>query len=140
MIANGRWGFWTAICAFALSGCTTGGTFQALNVTNVELSETNFDIVATNVSGRAHADFLLGISGSTGSVSNTFALARVGGTATLYNDALMDLWDNYEDAYGSAEGRNLVLANVRYDTDILNLVVFTKTTLIIHADVIEFRP
>ncbi len=51
----------------------------------------------------------------------------------------MDLWDNYERTYGSAQGRNLVLANIRYDTDILNLVVFTRTTLIVHADVIEFR-
>jgi hypothetical protein len=120
-------------------GCTTAGTFQSQNVTNVELSETNFEIIARNVSGRANADFLLGISSSTGSVSSTLALVRVGGTPTLYNDAIMDLWDNFENDYGRAEERNLVLANVRYDTDILNLVVFTKTTLIIHADVIEFR-
>jgi hypothetical protein len=131
--------FLTVLCALGMYGCTTAGTFQSQNVTNVELSETNFEILAKNVSGRAYADFLLGISSSTGSVSSTLALARVGGSATLYNDALMDLWDNYEDMYGSTEGRNLVLANVRYDTDILNLIVFTKTTLIIHADVIEFR-
>ena len=131
--------FLFVISLFTVYGCTTAGTFQSQNVTNVELSETNFDILARNVSGTAHADFLLGISSSTGSVSNTLALVRVGGTPTLYNDAITDLWDNFEDDYGSADGRNLVLANVRYDTDILNLVVFTKTTLIIHADVIEFR-
>lgn len=131
--------FFSAICALGMYGCTTAGTFQSQNVTNIELSETNFEIIARNVSGRAHADFLLGISSSTGSVGSTLALVRVGGTPTLYNDAIMDLWDDFEDDYGSAEGRNLVLANVRYDTDILNLVVFTKTTLIIHADVIEFR-
>ena len=131
--------FLFVISLFTVYGCTTAGTFQSQNVTNVELSETNFDILARNVSGTAHADFLLGISSSTGSVSNTLALVRVSGTPTLYNDAITDLWDNFEDDYGSADGRNLVLANVRYDTDILNLVVFTKTTLIIHADVIEFR-
>ncbi len=131
--------FLFVISPFTMYGCTTAGTFQSQNVTNVELSETNFEIIARNVSGRANADFLLGISSSTGSVSSTLALVRVGGTPTLYNDAIMDLWDNFENDYGRAEERNLVLANVRYDTDILNLVVFTKTTLIIHADVIEFR-
>jgi len=89
--------------------------------------------------GTAYADYLLGFSTSSGAVSNTFALVRVGGTAMLYNDALVNLWSNFEAEHGSAEGRNLVLANVRYDTDILNLVVFTKTTLYIHADVIELR-
>ena len=125
--------------ALLLSGCTTGGAFLAQNLTNVDLSEDNFDIVARDVMGSAYADYLLGVSSSTGAVSNTFALVRVGGTAMLYNDAVNDLWRDFEENYGSAEGRNLVLANIRYDTDILNLLVFTKTTLYIHADVIEFN-
>ena len=127
------------ICALSLTGCTTGGAFLAQNQTNVELSEDNFDIIAKDVVGSAYADYLLGFSTSTGAVSNTFALVRVGGTATLYNDAVNSLWRNFEENYGSAEGRNLVLANIRYDTDILNLIVFTKTTLYIHADVVEFN-
>ena len=127
------------ICALLLSGCTTGGAFLAQNLTNVDLSRDNFDIIAKDVVGSAHADYLFGISSSTGSVSNTFALVRVGGTATLYNDAVNSLWRNFEENYGSADGRNLLLANVRYDTDILNLIVFTKTTLYIHADVVEFN-
>jgi len=127
------------ICALSLAGCTTGGAFLAQNQTNIELSEDNFDIIATDVVGSAYADYLLGFSSSTGAVSNTFALVRVGGTATLYNDAVKSLWRNFEENYGSAEGRNLVLANVRYDSDILNLIVFTKTTLYIHADVVEFK-
>ena len=131
--------FLFVICAVALCGCTTGGAFLGQNVTNIELSRTNFDILAKDVSGSAHADYLIGFSGSSGAVSNTLALVRVGGTATLYNDAIKSLWKNYEETYGSTEGRNLVLANVRYDTDILNLILFTKTTLNIHADVIEFR-
>jgi Mn2+/Fe2+ NRAMP family transporter len=95
MTVTSRVVFLAAICAFAMYGCTTAGTFQSQNVTNVELSETNFEILARNVSGRAYADFLLGISTSTGSVSSTLALVRVGGTPTLYNDAIMNLWDNF---------------------------------------------
>ena len=108
-------------------------------MTNIELSGTNFDIIARDLKGSAHADYLIGFGTSAGAVSNTFALVRVGGTATLYNDAIKSLWKNYEENYGSTEGRNLVLANVRYDTDILNLLLFTKTTLYIHADVVEFK-
>lgn len=122
-----------------LSGCSTGNAFLAQNQTNIELSRDNFDIVAKDVMGTAYADYLLGFSGSSGPVSNTLALVRVGGTAMLYNDALINLWSNFEENYGSAEGRNLVLANVRYDVDILNLLVFTKTTLFVHADVVEFK-
>jgi hypothetical protein len=122
-----------------LYGCTTGNAFLAQNQTNIELSEDNFDIVAKDVMGTAHADYLLGFSGSSGPVTNTLALVRVGGTAMLYNDALNNLWINFEENYGSAEGKNLVLANVRYDVDILNLLVFTKTTLYVHADVVEFN-
>jgi hypothetical protein len=127
------------ICALSLSGCTTGNAFLAQNLTNIELSRDNFDIIAKEGVGSAHADYLLGFSASSGAVSNTLALVRVGGTATLYNDAVNSLWRNFEENYGSAEGKNLVLANIRYDVDILNLVVFTKTTLYIHADVIEFN-
>jgi hypothetical protein len=127
------------VCAFFLSGCTTGGAFLAQNLTNVELSRDNFEIIAKEVVGTAHADYLLGLSSSSGAGSNTLALVRVGGTATLYNDALNNLWRNFEENYGSTEGRNLVLVNVRYDADILNLIVFTKTTLFVHADVVEFH-
>jgi hypothetical protein len=127
------------IFAISLSGCATGGSFLAQNVTNIELSGTNFDIIARNLEGSAHADYLIGFGTSAGAVSNTLALVRVGGTATLYDDAIRSLWQNYEKNYGSTEGRNLVLANVRYDTDILNLLLFTKTTLYIHADVVEFK-
>jgi hypothetical protein len=124
--------------ALFLSGCTTGGAFLAQNQTNVELAEDNFEIIARDVEGSAYADYLLGFSGSSGPVTNTLALVRVGGSAMLYNDALNSLWRNFEENYGSTEGRNLVLANVRYDADILNLIVFTKTTLYVHADVVEF--
>lgn len=122
-----------------LAGCYSGGSFLAHNMTNVELSENNFTILAREVQGTAHADYLIGLSSSAGAVTNTFALARVGGTAMLYNDAIKSLWKNYEEKHGSTEGKNLMLINVRYDADILNLLVFTRTTLYIHADVVEFK-
>lgn len=126
--------------ALLLPGCATGGAFIAQNRTNVELSADNFQYVARDVVGSAHADFILGFGVSTGPTANTLAIARVGGTATLYHDAVSDLWRNFEEEHGSVDGRNLVLANVRYDADILNLLLFTKTTLYVHADVVAFNP
>ena len=61
------------------------------------------------------------------------------GTATLYDTAVRDLWKNYEGTYGSTEGKKLALVNIRYDADMLNLFIYTKTTLYIHADVVEFK-
>ncbi len=127
-----------SISALSLSACTTGGSLLSTNVTNVELSEKNFSILARDVEGSAFADYLIGFGTSAGNVSNTFALLRLGGTATLYNDALKSLWKNYEAKHGSTANKNLVLTNIRYDTDILNLLLYTKTTLYIHADVVEF--
>ena len=112
---------------------------MANNVTNVELSEQNFEFVARNVEGFSRAEYVIGISYSSGFMANTLALVRTGGSAKLYNDAIKNLWDNFKLEYGSTEGRNLLLANVRYDTDILNLLLYTQTDLFIHADIIEFE-
>ena len=122
-----------------LTGCSTGGSFMANNVTNVDLSEQNFEFVARNVEGFSRAEYVIGISYSSGFVANTLALVRTGGSAKLYNDAIKNLWDNFKLEYGSTDGRNLLLANVRYDTDILNLLLYTQTDLYIHADIIEFE-
>jgi len=92
-----------------------------------------------NVEGFSRAEYVIGISYSSGFVANTLALVRTGGSAKLYNDAIKNLWDNFKLEYGSTEGRNLLLANVRYDTDILNLLLYTQTDLYIHADIIEFE-
>jgi hypothetical protein len=122
-----------------LSGCMTAGSFLSQNVTNVELSEPNFHIAAKNVEGYSDASYVLGFSLSYGPVANTFALARVGGTAKMYDQALKDLWNNYEAQYGDRKGKNLVLANIRTDSEILNLFVYTQTKLYITADIIEFK-
>ena len=121
-----------------LSGCYSAGSFLSQNVTNVELSDPNFSYVATNLEGSSKADYLIGVSFSTGFMANTFALVRVGGTATLYDDAIQALWEKYKEKHGDIEGKKLALVNIRYDTDILNLFIYTQTKLYIHADVVEF--
>ena len=50
----------------------------------------------------------------------------------------LSLWKNYQKEYGEIEGKKLVLTNIRYDTDILNLILYTQTKLFITADVVEF--
>ena len=122
-----------------LAGCSTGGSFLAHNATNGELSEANFKIIAENVEGNSKASYLLGVSFSNGSTANTLALLRVGGTAKLYDHAIQNLWKNFKEKHGDTEGKNLVLANIRIDTDILNLLLYTQTELFITADVIEFE-
>ena len=121
------------------SGCFTGGSFLSQNVTNVELTDSEFTIVAKDLEGYSKAEYLLGFSYSSGFLTNTAALVRIGGSAKLYNDAIKNLWKNYQAKYGETEGKKLLLANIRYDTDILNLFVYTQTELYIHADVIEFE-
>jgi len=122
-----------------LSGCFTGGSFIAHNATSVELSDANFNLIARDLEGYSKADYLIGFSFSSGFMANTLALVRIGGTAKLYDEAIKNLWKNYEEKYGEREGKKLALINVRYDTDILNLFVYTQTELYIHADVIEFE-
>ncbi len=121
-----------------LSGCYSAGSFLSQNVTNVELSDPNFNYVARNLEGSSKADYLIGVSFSTGFLANTFALVRVGGTATLYDDAIQDLWKKYKEKHGDLDGKKLALVNIRYDSDIINLFVYTQTKLYIHADIVEF--
>jgi len=127
------------ISALLISGCANTGLFFATNNTEVELSSNNYEIVATNVSGEAEAGYLLGISFSAGAATNTVALARVSGSGMLYMEALENLWKNYEEKHGSVIGKKLALVNVRYDSDALNLILYTKAKISIRADVVEFK-
>lgn len=72
-------------------------------------------------------------------MASTFAIARVEGSGMLYAEALEDLWENYESAHGPVSNQQLALTNVRYDTDILNLFVYTKVKITVRADVVEFQ-
>ncbi len=122
-----------------LYGCSTSGMFTSANLTNVQLQQANYKIVAANISGTAEAGYLIGVSFGTGPMTNTMALVRVSGTGMLYKEALENLWKNYEDKYGKVEGDKLALINVRYDTDALNLFLYTSAKIYIRADVIRFE-
>jgi len=123
---------------FLAVGCSSSGQFTSGNLTNVELSKKNYRIVATNVSGEASAGYLIGFSFGSGSNQSTFAVVRVEGKGLLYKEAVEKLWENFELEHGSPVGRQLALVNVRYDTDNLNLIVYTKPKVSIRADVVEF--
>ncbi|CAN5214804.1 hypothetical protein BH23BAC1_BH23BAC1_13520 [soil metagenome] len=123
-----------------LSGCASSGMFMSSSITNVQLTEANYNIVARSVSGEARAGYIFGASFGMGMYAQVFGIARVSGDRALYKTAMLDnLWNNFEANHGSAEGRNLALVNVRYDVEALNLFVYTQPILTIQADVIEFQ-
>lgn len=120
-------------------GCTSSGAFISANQTIVNLNDGNYIIKATNMAGEAETAYVLGLSYSTGLTANTLAVARVEGTGVLYAEALENLWDMYEKEYGAVADNKLALTNVRYDTDILNLLIYTKVKVMVRADIIEFE-
>lgn len=131
--------FLSLLGALLFSGCTNTGAFLAANQTIVNLNEDNFSIAATNVTGESQAGYLLGVSYSNGLAAGSLAIARVDGTGMLYAEALENLWQNYESEHGEVENGQLALVNVRYDTDILNLVLYSQIKITVRADVVEFR-
>lgn len=127
-------------CLFLFSGCANmGGMHVSTNQTTVELSEPNYSIVHTNVKGQASAAYILGISMSIGAYTDTLAVYRVEGTGMLYEEAMENLWNNYEKAHGKVEGKKLALVNVRYDSEAWNFLLYTKVRVYIRADMVEFK-
>ena len=124
---------------FTIVSCTTTGSFVSTNRTDVQLSEGNYKIVATDIHGQSEAAYVLGFSYSVAGFSaNTIAIARINGTGLLYQEALQSLWNNYKTQHGNIDGNKLALINVRYDNDILNLILYTSVKVYVRADVIEF--
>jgi len=123
----------------SFTGCSNAGMFSSVNVTDVRLSEDNYDVVATNITGSSRAGYILGFSFGPAAQVSTAAIARVSGTGMLYKEALENLWENYEIDHGPREDKRVALVNVHYDTDILNLLLYTEVKLFIHADVVEFK-
>ena len=121
-----------------LAGCAQSGLFAAGNLTQVQLNQANYRIVATDVSGRAEAGYLVGLSFTSGVATQTLALWRVSGSGHLYKEAMADLWANFTAEHGPVTGRKLALVNVRYDSDNLNLLVYAKPKIALRADVVEF--
>jgi len=129
----------TATLLVTASGCISSGLFSSTHLTNVELSESNYRIVANNVGGQASAEYILGISAAFSGEMQTLGLIRINGEGMLYQQALDSLWRNFEAQSGrSVEGARFALVNVRYDSDALNLLLYTKPEVAIRADVIEF--
>lgn len=127
-----------AALAVVVSGCAQAGSFTAGNLTTVELSQPNFEIVATGVAGQSTASYAIGVTVGNGESAGSLSLFRLGGTGQLYQEALADLWASFEAEHGSAEERRLALTNIRYDSDTRNLLVWSDIKLSIRADVIEF--
>ena len=121
-----------------MTGCATTGAYNTANLTEVQLSEANYEMVATNVKGEASTGYVIGVSGGVYRQMQTVALFRVSGSGMIYGDALKNLWDNFRKKHGETKNRDLALVNVRYDTEALNLLVYTKPTVAVRADVVEF--
>ncbi|MEX1121909.1 MAG: DUF6567 family protein [Balneolales bacterium] len=121
-----------------ITGCSNTGAFMSENQTIVNLNEGNYSISATNVIGQSEAGYIFGVSFSGGFMVNSFSIARVEGSGMLYADAFENLWENYAAEYGEVAEGALALANIQYDTDILNLFFYSKVELTIRADIIEF--
>ena len=126
------------LAATSLTGCAQTGLFAAGNLTEVQLSEPNYKIVATGVSGDAEAAYLIGVSFSNGPKTGSLSLYRLKGTGKLYNEAMESLWQSFEAEHGPAAGQRLALTNVRYDASTRNFLVYNDVSLSIRADVIEF--
>jgi ABC-type transporter Mla MlaB component len=132
------WLLMIGLSATGLTGCASTGFFLSANTTAVELSSPNFRLIATDVAGEARAGYVLGVSVALGPEVRTLALARVEGEGLLYREALANLWGNFEAQHGAIANRRLALANIRVDTDALNLLIYTRPRLSIRADVVEF--
>jgi hypothetical protein len=122
-----------------LFACAPSGMTLNHSTTQVELRAPNFKLVAKDITGTAEASYLVGLSYSYGMVTNSLALYRLEGSGLIYKEAMENLWKRFEEKYGAVEGRKLGLINVRYDADIINLLLYTKVTIYITADVVEFQ-
>lgn len=127
------------LISLLFTGCSNSGAFLAINQTVVNLEEGNYTIQATNLSGESSAGYILGLSYSSGPIANSLAIARVSGTGMLYAEAIDDLWSSYEAEYGTVRGEKAALTNVRYDADMLNLVLYTRVKVSVRADLIIFE-
>lgn len=125
--------------AYLFTGCGNTGMFVASNSTEVQLKEGNYTIVAKNVTGTSQISYLIGASYSWGIATNSVGIIPLGGNKMLYKEARESLWDNFEKQGESVEGRTLALINIQYDSNTSNFMVYTKASVSITADIIEFE-
>jgi hypothetical protein len=124
--------------SFVLFGCGSAGVFNEGNMTDVQLSQANYKIVATDVHGESTAAYILGSTISNGMSTQIYAIYKVSGTDRLYTDAINNLWKDFGKKNGDIIGKKYALVNVRYDAKVLNLFVYTSVTISVRADVVEF--
>lgn len=122
-----------------LGGCASSGLTASTHRTNVGLSNNNYLIVATNVSGEASSEGILGASFGVGLGGSQFSLIPLTSNRTLYKNAMQNLWANFEAKNTSAVNRTLALVNLRYDAETLNTFFYTKIKIVVVADVVEFK-
>lgn len=122
-----------------LNGCASTGLTASSHLTNVQLTNPNFRLIATNISGEATSKGVLGVSYGLGMATTQLALIPLQDDRMLYKTAMKDLWLNFEATNGPVANRRLALVNVRYDSDALNLFFYTSVTTAIVADVVEFE-
>jgi hypothetical protein len=128
-----------AACCFLFFGCASSGITASAHITNVQLGSPNFKVIATNVSGEASSRGIIGISFGLGMGATQLSLIPLTEDRMLYRRAVKDLWAKFETANGTTVNRKLALVNVRYDSESLNLLLYTRVTTAIVADVVEFQ-
>lgn len=122
-----------------MNSCASSGLTASSHVTNVQLTNANFKVIATNVTGEASAEAVLGVSYGVGIATTQLSLIPLTDERMLYKNAIKNLWADFETKNGPTANRRLALVNVRYDSEALNLLVYTKVTTAIVADVVEFE-
>lgn len=122
-----------------LNSCASTGLTASSHVTNVQLTNPNFRVVATNVTGEASSKGIIGASYGLGVATTQLALIPITNERMLYKVAMKNLWENFEAKNGAIANRRLALVNVRYDSESLNLFFYTKVTTAVVADVVEFE-
>ncbi len=132
-------GLMSIVLLIFLGSCASTGVTTSSHLTNVELKGNNYQIVATNVSGEASSNGIVGLSLGIGLGGAQFSLIPLSPDRTLYKNAMQNLWANFETKNGSPVGRTLALTNVRFDSETLNTVVYTKIKIVVIADVVEFK-
>lgn len=96
-----------------LNGCASTGLTASSHVTNVQLTNPNFRIMATSVSGEATSNALFGISYGLGIATTQPAIIPLKKDRMLYRNAMGKLWADFEAKYGRVANRKLALVNVR---------------------------
>lgn len=128
-----------SLMTIILGGCSLTGLTVSTHQTNVGLNKNNYRIIATNITGEATSKGVLGVSYGLGIGASQFALVPLSQDRTLYTKAMQNLWANFEIKSGKSIDRTLALVNVRYDSEVLNTLFYTKLKVVVVADVIEFK-